>query len=222
MHFTGAAKISLRLLLLKRVVSMEFNEKLQKLRKEKGLTQEELAEVLFVSRTAVSKWESGRGYPGIESLKAISKFFSVTIDDLLSGDEILTIAEDSAKEKEHRIRTLVFGLLDLSFALVLFLPFFGEKAGDIVRNVSLLSLTELSPILKFAFYVVITTGFLFGVLTLSLQNLKSTFWVQYGNKISLILNSVAVLLFIIGRTPYAAAFLFIFLIIKVLILTKKL
>ena len=74
---------------------MEFNEKLQKLRKEKGLTQEELAEALFVSRTAISKWESNRGYPTIDSLKAISKFFSVSIDDLLSGDEILTIAEDT-------------------------------------------------------------------------------------------------------------------------------
>ena len=54
---------------------MEFNEKLQELRKQKGLTQEELAEALYVSRTAISKWESGRGVPNIESLKAISKFF---------------------------------------------------------------------------------------------------------------------------------------------------
>ena len=58
---------------------MELSEKLQELRKEKGLTQEELAEALFVSRTAISKWESGRGVPNIESLKAISKFFSVSI-----------------------------------------------------------------------------------------------------------------------------------------------
>ena len=54
---------------------MEFNEKLQELRKQRGLTQEELAEKLYVSRTAISKWESGRGYPNIESLKAIAKFF---------------------------------------------------------------------------------------------------------------------------------------------------
>ena len=54
---------------------MEFNEKLQELRKQKGLTQEELAVTLFVSRTAVSKWESGRGYPNIESLKTIAEFF---------------------------------------------------------------------------------------------------------------------------------------------------
>ena len=44
---------------------MEFHEKLQELRKQKNLTQEELSEILFVSRTAISKWESGRGYPSI-------------------------------------------------------------------------------------------------------------------------------------------------------------
>ena len=52
---------------------MEFNEKLQHLRKENNMTQEQLAERLYVSRAAVSKWESGKGYPNIESLKAISK-----------------------------------------------------------------------------------------------------------------------------------------------------
>ena len=62
---------------------MDFNEKIQLLRKQKGLTQEELADVLYVSRTAVSKWESGRGYPNIDSLKAIAKFFGVTVDELL-------------------------------------------------------------------------------------------------------------------------------------------
>ncbi len=64
---------------------MEFNEKLQELRKQRGLTQEELAEALYVSCTAVSKWESGRGVPNIESLKAISKFFS---DRILNLKEI--------------------------------------------------------------------------------------------------------------------------------------
>ncbi len=68
---------------------MEFNEKLQELRKSRGLTQEELAKELFVSRTAVSKWESGRGYPNIESLKEISRYFSVSIDELICPDEII-------------------------------------------------------------------------------------------------------------------------------------
>ena len=51
---------------------MVLNEKLQVLRKQRGLTQEELAKALFVSRTAVSKWESGRGCPSIDSLKALA------------------------------------------------------------------------------------------------------------------------------------------------------
>ena len=76
---------------------MEFNEKLQELRKSRGLTQEELAEALFVSRTAVSKWESGRGYPSIDSLKEISKYFSVTIDELLTGEKLISIAERENK-----------------------------------------------------------------------------------------------------------------------------
>ena len=99
---------------------MEFHEKLQELRKQKGLTQEELAESLFVSRTAISKWESGRGYPNIDSLKAIAKFFSVTIDELLSGEEVLTLAEENQKQKETHLRDMVFGLLDFSAAIVFF------------------------------------------------------------------------------------------------------
>jgi transcriptional regulator with XRE-family HTH domain len=80
---------------------MEFNEKLQELRKQKNLTQEELAERLFVSRTAVSKWELGKGYPNIDTLKAISEFFNVTVDELLSGKEILNLAEQDAKHKNY-------------------------------------------------------------------------------------------------------------------------
>lgn len=72
---------------------MEFNEKLQELRKTRNLTQEELAEAIFVSRTAVSKWESGRGYPSIDSLKELSRFFSVSIDELTRPDEVVIAAE---------------------------------------------------------------------------------------------------------------------------------
>lgn len=87
---------------------MEFCEKLQELRKKRGLTQEELAKQLYVSRTAISKWESGRGYPSIDSLKAIAKYFSVSVDDLLSGDTVLAIAEEDRTQSEKRSRTLAY------------------------------------------------------------------------------------------------------------------
>ena len=106
---------------------MEFHEKLQELRKKKGLTQEELAEALYVSRTAVSKWESGRGYPNIDSLKEISKYFSVSIDDLLSGETLLLLAEKENKSAIWNICSMLFGILDIfSFLNFLSLLFTNE------------------------------------------------------------------------------------------------
>jgi transcriptional regulator with XRE-family HTH domain len=65
------------------VIRLKFSEKLQILRKEKGLSQEKLAELLSVSRQAVSKWESGQTYPEIEKLIVLSDLFEITLDDLL-------------------------------------------------------------------------------------------------------------------------------------------
>ena len=206
---------------LERELIMEFNEKLQELRKQKGLTQDELAESLYVSRTAISKWESGRGYPNIDSLKAIAKFFGITIDKLLSGDELLTIAEEDAKQKEKHFLDLAFGLLDCSVAMFFFLPFFGQKADAIIQEVSLLSLAEISSWLRMTYFVVVIGIIVLGILTLALQNCHQAFWMKNKSKISLVLNALGVFVFIISSQPYAAVFLFIFLAIKVLMLTKK-
>lgn len=200
---------------------MEFNEKLQELRKQKGLTQEELAEILFVSRTAVSKWESGRGMPSIESLKAISKFFAVTLDDLLSSEELLVIAEDDHKQKEMHIRDMIYGLLDCSMALLFLLPFFGQKANGAIQEVSLLALTEIQLYLRILFLVIVIGMTALGVLTLALCNSNCAFWIQNKSKVSLLVNAIGVFLFIISQQPYAAVFVFAFLIIKALMLIKR-
>ena len=98
--------------------ALEFNEKLKELRSSRGLTQEELAEALFVSRTAISKWESGRGYPSIDSLKEISSFFSVTIDELLSGEKLLSIAEKENKSNMQNLCSILIGAIDLFYFLL--------------------------------------------------------------------------------------------------------
>ena len=199
---------------------MELNEKLLELRKQKGLTQAELAEILFVSRTAVSKWESGRGYPNIDSLKAIAKFFGVTIDELLSGEELLTIAEEDSRNKENRLRDLVFGSLDCSTAMLFFLPFFGQKAPPVIQAVSLLSLTEAKLYLRTA-YVAAVAGMAFlGILTLALQTSQNPIWMKNKHKLSWMLNAAGALLFIISSQPYAAALLFLYLAVKALMLIK--
>lgn len=200
---------------------MEFNEKLQTLRKQKGLTQEELASSLYVSRTAVSKWESGRGYPGIDSLKEIAKFFSVTIDELLSCDEILIIAEEDNKKKEKQFYGLVFGLLDISVAMLLFLPFFGQNEQGLIKEVSLLSLYGIAPYLKISYCVFVILSIFSGIFLLATQNFYGIFRRNTKDKISLILTATGLFLFIISSQPYAAAFLFVLFIIKAMMLIKK-
>ena len=199
---------------------MEFNEKLQELRKQKGLTQEELAQALYVSRTAISKWESARGYPSIDSLKEIARYFSVTIDELLSSNEMLCIAEEDNKQKEKQNRSLLFGLLDVCVLTLFFLPLFGQNINGTVSESSLLYLTEFPLYLKIIYFAVVISVVVYGIITLALQNCQNAFWVKNRDKISLILNVVAVLLFIISSQPYAAALLFLFLLIKAEMLIK--
>lgn len=199
---------------------MEFNEKLQQLRKQKGLTQEALADALFVSRTAVSKWESGRGYPNIESLKTIAKFFGVTIDDLLSGDELLNLAQEDTIQKQQHIRDLLFGLLDCSAVMFFFLPLFGQKVNGVVQAVSLLSLTEISAYLRICYFAVVIGMLSIGICTLALQNWQNAFWMRNKSKIALVCSIAGAFLFIISSQPYAATFMFSFLVIKAIMLMK--
>ena len=68
---------------------MNFAEKLKELRKQKGISQEQLAEKIYVSRQAITKWESGNGIPDIENLIAISSLFNESLDSLLSEEKSL-------------------------------------------------------------------------------------------------------------------------------------
>lgn len=101
---------------------MTFGEKLKKLRSENALTQEQLAEKIFVTRTAVSKWETGEGYPSIDSLKAISNLFNVSVDELISDADIENKKSLDVKAAKRSYFSSI--LLLLTGALVLFLSFF--------------------------------------------------------------------------------------------------
>lgn len=72
---------------------MTFGEKLKEARKEEGLSQEQLAQKLSVSRSAVAKWESDKGMPDVNNLKAISQLLDVSVDYLLDEDEKLSFNE---------------------------------------------------------------------------------------------------------------------------------
>ena len=194
---------------------MEFHEKLQALRKQRGLTQEELAEKLFVSRTAVSKWESGRGYPKIDSLKGIAAVFGVTIDALLSGDEILDLAEEEQKRNGRQACALVFGLLDLCVLLLLVLPLFAERTDGQVCGVSLMSLVGVQTYLKAGYFALVIGMSIWGVLTLVLRSSTTGAWVRRQKAVSLVGNVMGLLLLVLSLQPYGALFLFTLLAMKV-------
>lgn len=202
-------------------MAMEFNEKLQELRKRKGITQEELAAALYVSRTAVSKWESGRGYPSIDSLKAIAVFFSVTVDDLLSGEQVLTIAEEDGRARNGRFRDLALGFLDFLSVMLVFLPIFAERSANSVRVFSLLFADGVRPYLSVIYFCVVLAPVVFGVLLLALQNCAAPFWVKYKSVISLLLSVAAVLVFTVCLQPYPAAFSFVLLVAKAFMMIKR-
>ena len=110
---------------------MEFNNKLYNLRKQKGLSQEELANRLNVSRQTVSKWEVGDSTPDMEKLIAISDLFEISLDELVMDKASVPIDKDSGKleivtelkekiltdenkkkvKKSIKIFTIIFGII---------------------------------------------------------------------------------------------------------------
>lgn len=145
-----------------RGIELEFGEKLYELRKSRRLTQDELAESLYVSRTAISKWESGRGYPSIDSLKEISKFFSVSIDDLLSGEKIISIAENENKTNIKNMCGLLLGIFDMLYFALIVLPLYLIPVGEhIYYAVNLLD-CEKAPFGMVIFWTLISALILCG------------------------------------------------------------
>ena len=199
---------------------MEFSEKLQELRKQRGLTQEELAQALYVSRTAVSKWESGRGYPSIDSLKRTAEFFSVSVDVLLSEKTTLPVCDRAENLKKSRRRVSLLALLDLSAALLFALPLFGQKADGKVLAVSLLSLSGIPSYLQMLYWIAVSCLLLLGM---ALLVLPFSFQTAVTRKLlvgSMSFHVLALLSFIVSLQPYAAVFLLVLLSIKVILLKK--
>ena len=198
---------------------MEFNEKLQELRKSKSLTQEELAEALFVSRTAISKWEQGRGYPSIDSLKEISRFFSVSIDDLICSEEIISAAADEKKECVEKYISLICNTLDIFLALLLFLPVFGNGTDHPV-SVSLYAITGLSTWIKTVFAALISLAVLNGICGVIISHFDKPVWNRHRLMTGMVLSVACAAVFILTRQPYAGIICLAVLVVKGLMVQR--
>jgi transcriptional regulator with XRE-family HTH domain len=200
---------------------LEFNEKLQQLRKQKELTQEQLAEQLYVSRTAISKWESGKGYPNIESLKCIAKLFSVSIDELLSGEELITLAETENRSNLGEVYSLIYGVLDLMLALCIFLPLYGKSEGSYIRAVNLMAFTDTTRINLIIYWVIFVFMIGLGITQLIFVYFEKESWRSLTAKCSIGLQIFAICFFAAAREPYVTTLVFLLFVMKLFILIKE-
>jgi transcriptional regulator with XRE-family HTH domain len=193
---------------------MEFGEKLRQLRKSRGLTQEELADALYVSRTAVSKWESGRGYPGIDSLKEISGFFSVSIDDLLSCEKILSIAEQEKKKQLWDLCDKLMGMVDLCSFLLILLPIYPKTLEGFVYSVNLFQYSEAAKLIRVSYWILFLGLMLTGALKLFASYLQNGKNQKILTICSMTLSIAAVFVLALTRGTYAVSLVFLLLILK--------
>ena len=199
---------------------MEFNEKLQELRKNKGLTQEELAEALYVSRTAISKWESGRGYPNIDSLKEISNYFSVSIDDLLSGDKLISIAQNENKSNIRNICSFLFGFIDLCSLMLVVFPLYPNTVDGYVYSVNLFAYSQ-SSIFSVIYWIMFISLTLLGFIKVLMTKVRPDKNYKLLMEISIILNILIVVFLAMRREAYAVTITILFLVIKGFIFIKN-
>ncbi len=193
---------------------MEFSEKLQELRKNRGLTQEELAEALFVSRTAVSKWESGRGYPSIESLKEISKFFSITIDELLSGEKLLSIAEKENKSNMQNLCAFVIGIIDVFYFMLVALPLYPKTAEGYIVSVSLFHYAETAAFNRITYWILFIALIFIGVIEILFTQLKKKKAQKCMLIVSMLLSILTVIFLALTRETYATTLAFLLFVVK--------
>ena len=190
---------------------MELSEKIQKLRKEHNLTQEQLAELLFVSRTAVSKWETGRGMPSMESLQMIARLFNITLDDLLRAEEVITIAENENKENISRFASLVDGIFNITAIVGLLLPLYKVELNNVFYSVPLYQYKGWLAILYWVFPIAMA---ICGIIQIIINKSEREKTKRVVNLTGVILNACAVFILILGGQPYPAVMFFTLLLLK--------
>ena len=200
---------------------MEFGEKLQELRKARKLTQEELAEALYVSRTAISKWESGRGYPSIDSLKEISCFFDVTIDELLSSEKLISIAKKENESNIQKLYNIFFGVSDLFAIFLIVLPLYPNTISGYVYSINLLSYAEGSALNLAIHWALFLTLFGLGFLKVLLTQLGNHNLQNAIRNTSLGISILTVIYLSVAREPYAIIVAFLLFAVKVLLFLKR-
>ena len=198
---------------------MDFGEKLKALRTERGLTQEQLAARLYVSRTAVSKWETGGGSPNLDSLQAVARLFDVSVDDLLSTDDLIVLARDERRSTARSSGMLSFGLLDVLAVVFAFIPLYGVDDGSFVRMANLADYgASVDFGASFAVMAAAVVSLMFvGAVEIVQAAAGSRRAARIVALVGFAVQALAVVLFASTMQPYATTLMFVLLLAKVVV-----
>ena len=198
---------------------MDFGEKLKALRTERGLTQEQLAARLYVSRTAVSKWETGGGSPNLDSLQAVARLFDVSVDDLLSADDLIVLARDERRSTARSSGMLSFGLLDVLAVVFAFIPLYGVDDGSFMRMANLADYgASVDFGASFAVMAAAVVSLMFvGAVEILLAAAGSRRAARIVALVGFAVQALAVVLFASTMQPYATTLMFALLLAKVVV-----
>ena len=152
-------------------------------------------------------------------MKAISRYFSVSIDELICPDEIITMAEKEKQAFAGKTISFTSNALDLLTAGLMFFPLFGNGDGA-PAAVSLFGLTSVHTWLKIVFLCMIVLTVLNGLCGLILIRLDRPVWNKHRLITGMVLSVLCVSVFIAARQPYAGILCFALLVIKTLVMMR--
>lgn len=151
---------------------MSLEEKLKTLRKQHNFSQQEFADMLHVSRQAVSRWETGRAEPDIEMLKKISQLYKITIDDLINDEKENIVKADTLPDEIHYseyweyLESLNLSIMLLTSVITIAIPY----VGVIVDIVIILQLSKIKKENKRLLFIIPTIF----ILLVTIYNTYST------------------------------------------------
>ena len=176
----------------------EFGENLKRVREEKGLTQQTLADNLYVTRQAVSRWEGGSRYPDLMTAKKMAQFLEVSLDELLTDDDMKLYVEKNAILENTVAKRAQLVLLSLAFMSVLFLSIV-QIANLCFTEGDVFVYSSETP--KY-FLLTILLGISVFCALFNRLNVKTTLWIYGGYfGISVLINLLSVFSLPQGMSP---------------------
>ena len=147
---------------------VEFGEKIKQVREEKGLTQQSLAERLYVTRQAVSRWECGARYPDLLTAKKLAMILEVSLDELLSGEKLKEHIEKEpilVKPIENIVQTILYAVATVIYLLLSVFSVYGllnpnealvnTPAGEVALHIG--------DIVRLVYFIAALVGFMLSV-----------------------------------------------------------